>query len=135
MDCVFCKIVKKEIPAEIVYEDAKTIAFLDISPVHPGHTLVVSKTHHETLLETPDDVACHMLSVVKKIAVSVIKATNAQGVNVGVNNGSAAGQVIFHTHYHVIPRFDNDGLKLWPQQKYQEGQMQNIASRIRTLLL
>lgn len=135
MDCVFCKIVKKEIPAEIVYEDAKTIAFLDISPVHPGHALVVSKTHHETLLETPDDVACHMLSVVKKIAVSVIKATNAQGVNVGVNNGSAAGQVIFHTHYHVIPRFDNDGLKLWPQQKYQEGQMQNIASRIRTLLL
>ena len=134
-DCIFCKIIKAQIPSEKIYEDAHTLAFLDIAPVHPGHVLVVSKEHYETFLETPDEIACHMLSVVKKVAVAITKATNAEGINVGINNGAAAGQVIWHTHYHVIPRFTNDGLKSWPQQKYQEGQMQNIASRIRTLLL
>src|SRR3989344_969741 len=130
MDCIFCKITKKEVPAEIIYEDAKTIAFLDISPVHPGHALVISKQHHPTMIETPDDTACHMISVAKKVASAVIKATNAQGINFGINNGAAAGQVIFHTHYHVIPRFNNDGLRMWPQQKYQEGQMKTVAQRI-----
>ena len=131
MDCIFCKIAKKEIPADIVYEDDKAIVFLDIAPVHPGHALVVSKQHHPTLVETPNDVACHLMSVVHKIAPAIMKATNADGFNLGVNNGQAAGQVIWHTHYHIIPRFTNDGLRHWPQQKYQEGQMKTVAERIR----
>ena len=134
-DCVFCKIIKGEIPSEKIYEDSEVIAFLDIAPVHPGHTLVVAKTHHETLLETPDETACYLLSIVKKIMPAILKSTDAQGINVGINNGSAAGQVVPHIHYHVIPRFSNDGLKFWPQQKYQEGQIKNIGARIRTLLL
>ena len=134
-DCVFCKIIKGEIPSEKIYEDAKAIAFLDIAPVHPGHALVVAKEHHETLLETPDEIACHLMGIVKKIMPAIIKSTDAQGINVGINNGPAAGQVVEHIHYHVIPRFINDGLKLWPQQKYQEGQMKTVAARIRTLLL
>lgn len=135
VDCVFCKIIKGEIPSEKIYEDAAAIAFLDIAPVHPGHALVVAKTHHETLSETPDELACYLMSIVKKIMPAILKSTDAQGINVGINNGLAAGQVVPHIHYHVIPRFSNDGLKFWPQQKYQEGQIKNIGARIRTLLL
>lgn len=133
-NCIFCKIIKKQIPAEIIYEDNKTIAFLDIAPIHPGHALIISKEHHETFLQTPDELACHMLAVVKKIANAVIKATGAQGINIGINNGNAAGQIVMHTHYHVIPRFTNDGLKHWPQQAYKEGQMTTIAQRIKNNL-
>lgn len=131
MDCVFCKIIAKEIHSEIIFEDAKALVFLDIAPIHPGHALVVSKEHHKGLLETPHDVACHLMSVVHKIAPAIIKATNADGFNLGVNNGAAAGQVIWHTHYHIIPRFNNDGLTQWPHQKYQEGQMKTVGERIR----
>lgn len=131
MDCIFCKIIKKEIPSEIIYEDKKTVVFLDIAPVHPGHCLVVSKEHHSTFLETPDDLACYMLSIVKKTAKAVITATNAQGVNVGINNGVAAGQIVQHTHYHIIPRFSGDGLTHWPQEKYKTGQMKTVAEMIR----
>ncbi len=130
MDCIFCKIANKQIPAEIIYEDKKIMAFLDIAPVHPGHALVISKEHHQTMLETPDELARDMIAVAKKVALAVVNATNAQGINFGINNGEAAGQVIWHTHYHVIPRFTNDGLKLWPQQKYQEGQMKTVCDRI-----
>jgi len=71
------------------------------------------------------------MSVVKKVAPAIMQATNANGYNVGINNDAAAGQVVFHTHYHLIPRFTNDGLKLWPHQTYQEGQMKTVADRIR----
>ncbi len=131
MDCIFCKIINKEIPAEqIIHEDEKTIVFLDIAPVHPGHLLVVSKQHYPTLLETPDDIACHMFKILKKVGKALMKAVNAEGINVGVNNGAAAGQVVNHTHYHVIPRFSGDGLKPWPHQQYKEGQMKSVAERI-----
>ncbi|MBI4141650.1 HIT family protein [Candidatus Woesearchaeota archaeon] len=130
-DCIFCKIVKKEIPADIIYEDDKTIVFLDIAPVHPGHSLVVPKEHHATLTDTPTELACYMMEVVKKTAPAIMKAVSAEGFNLGVNTEKAAGQIVFHTHYHIIPRFTNDGLKHWPQQKYQEGQMKTVAERIR----
>ena len=133
-DCIFCKIINKEIPAETIYEDDTVLAFLDIGPVHPGHTLIVSKEHHKTLLETPVAIACSLTSAAKKIAPALIKATNAQGFNLALNNGAAAGQVIWHTHYHLIPRFDNDGLKLWPHQQYKEGQMKTVGERIRSAL-
>lgn len=131
VDCVFCKIVNCEIPAENVYEDERVLAFMDIHPINPGHVLVISKAHYASLLVTPHELASYMLGIVQKVGGALIKGLQADGFNVGVNNGAAAGQVIGHTHYHVIPRFANDGLKHWPGKEYQEGQMQSVAVRVK----
>ncbi|MBS3148642.1 HIT family protein [Candidatus Woesearchaeota archaeon] len=122
-DCVFCKIIRKEIPADFVYENDKIVAFLDIAPVNKGHTLVVPKEHHSDLLETPDDVLHDMIVRAKKISKAVMSAVKADGVNLGVNTKPAAGQVIFHTHFHIIPRFEKDGLRHWPSQKLTNEEM------------
>ena len=129
-DCIFCKIIKKEIPADFVYENDKIVAFLDIHPSNKGHTLVVPREHHVDLLETPDDVLADILSRTKKIAPAVMKAVNAQGFNSIFNTKPAAGQVIFHTHMHIIPRFTNDGLKHWPEQKTTPEELKKIRDAI-----
>ncbi|MBI4147005.1 HIT family protein [Candidatus Woesearchaeota archaeon] len=133
-DCIFCKIVNKQIPAYFVYENDNIVAFLDINPVNPGHTLVVPKEHHIDLLETPDEVLSDMLTRTKKIAAAVIKAVKADGFNVGINTKPAAGQVIFHTHLHIIPRFSTDGLKHWPSKKLERPEMDKVREAVKKLL-
>ena len=115
-DCIFCKIISGQIPADKVYEDSKVIAFLDIHPVNPGHTLVVPKNHSRNILEDNIDDLTSSMSAIRRIAGAVIKAVKADGFNLGVNTNAAAGQAVFHTHFHVIPRFINDGLRHWPQK-------------------
>lgn len=134
MDCIFCKIIKGELPSSKVYEDEHVIAFLDIHPVRPGHTLVVPKVHCSNMLDCDDEVFAHMMKATQKVARAVSAATGAEGFNLGINNGKAAGQIIFHLHLHVIPRSSDDGLRLWGSQEYQEGQMQSIAEKIRALI-
>jgi len=130
-DCIFCKIIKKEIPSEnFVYENDKIVAFLDIHPNNPGHTLIVPREHHKDLLETPDDVLAEILSKTKKIAPAIMKAVGAQGFNSIFNTKPAAGQVIFHTHMHIIPRFTNDGLKHWPDKHLSPEQMKKVKEQI-----
>ena len=130
-DCLFCKIVKKEIPASIVYEDSKYIAFLDIMPVNKGHTLVIPKEHHEDLLSTSDSILDGMLNIAKKIAKGVLSAVGSSGCNVSFNVGPVAGQVVPHLHLHIMPRFEDDGYSLWHGKEYKEGEMQDVASKIR----
>lgn len=101
--CIFCKIVRKEAPASIVYEDNHVIAFMSIQPANIGHTLVVPKTHYENIFDVPEDEHAYLYRVVKKIAHAVRGAMSAAGIRIVQNNGSAAGQVIFHLHVHVIP--------------------------------
>ena len=129
-DCVFCKIIAKELPADFVYENDKIVAFLDIRPCNPGHTLVVPKEHHVDLLETPDDVLADIMSRTKKIAPAVVKAVNADGFNTIFNTKPAAGQVIFHTHMHIIPRFSGDGLKHWPEKEMTAEEMQKVKEGV-----
>jgi histidine triad (HIT) family protein len=130
-DCIFCKIIRKEIPSEnFVYENDTIVAFLDIHPSNPGHTLVVPKAHYSDLLETPDDVLAEILVKTKRIAPAVMKAVNAQGFNTIFNTKPAAGQVIFHTHMHIIPRFTNDGLKHWPDKHLNVEEMKKIKKDI-----
>jgi len=129
-DCVFCKIIKKEIPADFVYENDRIVAFLDIHPSNKGHTLVVPKEHHTDLLVTPDEVLAEIMAKTKKIAPAVVKAVNAQGFNTIFNTKPAAGQMIFHTHLHIIPRFTNDGLKHWPEQKTTSEELKRIKDKI-----
>lgn len=130
-DCLFCKIVAGEIPAEKVYEDEHTLAFLDINPNNFGHTLVLPKKHSENIFDTSEEVLGHMYASAQKIS-KAIRQTGAEGVNIISNNGAAAGQIIFHAHIHVIPRDKDDGLKHWAQKKYaDEAHLKKVAENIR----
>lgn len=131
MDCIFCKIITQKIPAEIVYEDEYSIAFLDIKPVNPGHTLVLPKAHFRNLLDIPADDLCKVMPAIQKVAGAVIKAIKAEGVNVSTNNEPAAGQLVFHLHFHIIPRFSNDGLIHWGHRGYKDEEMKEVAEKIR----
>ena len=102
-DCIFCKIVAGEIPASKVYEDDHFLAFLDISQVTPGHTLVIPKKHARNLLEmTPDETAA-LFNIVSRVTKKVESATQPQGMNIISNMEEIAGQSVFHTHVHILP--------------------------------
>ena len=133
-DCLFCKIIKEEIPCNKIYEDKEFIAFLDIGPVNKGHTLIIPKKHYKTFLEMNEKELGKIMKIVQKIANAIIKGTNAQGFNIMINNKRAAGQLVDHVHLHVIPRFENDGFKHWPQSKYKEGEANKIANEIKSFL-
>ena len=130
-DCIFCKILEGEIPSAKVYEDDRVMAFLDIGPANKGHTLVVPKKHSKNILEDDLEDLNACMNTVQKVAMSIIRAVNAGGFNLIVNTNKTAGQVISHTHFHIIPRFKNDGLKHWPQGKYEEGEMASIQKKIK----
>lgn len=130
MGCVFCKIIKGELPCVKVYEDDKALAFLDIQPINPGHTLIVPKEHFENLLDTPEEALAEMMKVVKKIAPAVLKGTGCSAFNLGVNTRPEAGQIVMHTHFHIIPRYQGDGYKLWGAKAYGPGEMEDVGGRI-----
>ncbi len=135
MECIFCKIAQNKMPSYKIYEDDKVMAFLDIHPVNFGHVLVVTKEHYENLLMTPDNLAEYLVIVAKRIAKALQEALLAEGINFMINNGKSAGQEIFHTHLHVIPRFRGDGLKLWANKDYSnQGDAVKIANKIRAKL-
>ncbi|AJA90200.1 diadenosine tetraphosphate hydrolase [Borreliella chilensis] len=110
-NCIFCKIIKKELPCYKVYEDDLVLAFLDINPLSVGHTLVIPKEHSENLLSMDDKFNQRVLKVCKKIsnALKKMNLSICSGINIHSSLGADAGQEVFHTHFHVIPRFKNDG--------------------------
>ena len=101
--CIFCRIIGGEEMVSIVYEDNLAIAFLDVQPVSQGHTLVVTKEHHETLFDVPESLLTHCMAVAKRIAPGLRRAVGAQAINVFSANGSAGGQDVLHFHMHLIP--------------------------------
>ncbi len=109
LNCIFCKIISKELNAKIIYEDEKTIAFLDINPHAPAHTVIIPKTHYETILELKEDELNSLFLAVKKVLALIEASINAQGFTIGINHGKIAGQAVPHLHIHLIPRFENDG--------------------------
>ena len=130
-DCIFCKIISKEIPSEIIYEDENTLVFLDINPATKGHCLVIPKEHYETILDVPEDVLCKVIKTVKKMS-SALSKTNP-GMSVVQSNGRAAHQEVDHIHFHVIPRSENDGqLLTWKAGSYAENESKSIANEIRS---
>ena len=134
MDDLFLKIINGEIPATKVYEDEHVVAFLDIRPVNPGHTLVVPRHQSRNLFDTPDEVLARLAPIVKKVAIGVMEAVGADGINIHINNEPAAGQVVFHMHVHIIPRFENDGRRLWRGSQYKEGEAEKVGTAIRKKL-
>ena len=130
--CIFCEISAGEIPAAKVYEDEVVFAFLDIGPISDGHTLVVPKQHIETLHGCPSQLLGQICSRLGKIAGAVAKAMNSDGYNVLCNTGRAAGQVVEHLHFHIIPRKTGDGVfNRWPSYKYKQGRAEEIVAGIR----
>ena len=101
--CTFCKILNRQLPGYLVYEDSNFAAFLDKYPITPGHTLVVTKEHFENYLETPEEVLSELAKVVKLVAIGVKEAVKADGIRILTNIGESAGQVIFHLHVHIVP--------------------------------
>ena len=135
MDDVFTKIIKREIPAEIVYEDEHTLAFLDIAPSAPGHTLVVPKKVVQNIFDTDDETLAQTMATVRKIAPAVRDAVGATGVHINSNHGAAAGQLVFHLHFHIIPRHDRSEFEFWPQHKLPPEEFKKIAEKsVRNLL-
>ncbi|MEI6144565.1 MAG: HIT family protein [Candidatus Berkelbacteria bacterium] len=131
LDCIFCKIAGGEIPTNKIYENEELLAFLDIMPVRPGHTLVISKKHFANILETPADTSAKMLELAKKIGKHIIEEFGADGVNITNNTHAAAGQSVLHVHFHIIPRYENDGLQPWPHKEYALGQAETIAAKLK----
>jgi histidine triad (HIT) family protein len=133
-DCIFCRIAAGELPGEVVLDTPRVLAFLDIAPVHYGHTLVIPKEHYQNLLDLPDDLWLEMGRVARQVAQALQKSLYARGINLGMNNFEAAGQVVFHAHLHVIPRYLNDGLLLFPQGTYPPGDLAKVGQRLREAL-
>ncbi len=133
--CVFCKIVSGEIPSTKVYEDDKFLAFMDIGPVNKGHVLVIPKKHAETFIDLTEEEAGELFKVVNKVAKAVKRGLNADGLNIINNVGAVSGQEVFHVHVHIIPRFENDGMKFgWRKLEYKEGEIKEYAERIKSAL-
>jgi histidine triad (HIT) family protein len=133
-DCIFCRIAAGEAPAARVLETPAVLAFLDIAPVNYGHTLVIPKSHYENLLDLPDGLWTEMGQVCRRVAQALRATLSAQGFNLDMNNFAAAGQVVFHAHLHVIPRYYTDGLQLFPQESYKPGEMEKTGEQLRRFL-
>jgi len=134
-DCVFCKIVEGKIPSTKVHEDARTLAFMDIGQVNPGHVLVAVKPHVENIYGLDDALAAAVFQTAARVARAVKKAYTPAGVTLYQANGPAAGQTVFHFHLHLVPRYENDGMHLtWPAKNPPREQLEADAAKIRDAL-
>lgn len=129
-DCIFCKIVKGELPSEKVYEDERCLAFLDINPVNYGHVMIIPKEHYHWFYDVPDDIMSHLAIKAKTLVVAIKKALKPDYVALSV-----VGIDIPHFHLHLIPRWSDDGMAaFWPTKKYEEGKMKEYAEIIKKFL-
>ncbi len=134
-DCIFCKIVREEIPAAKIYEDNEIISFLDIAPANKGHCLVITREHYTTINGIPDELLGKVIVVVKKISRAISSALGSDGFNILMNNNKAAGQLVPHAHIHIIPRFNGDRLNLtWKHNTYGEGEIEEFKEKIKKFL-
>ena len=133
--CIFCKIVAGEIPAAKVYEDALTVAFMDIGQVNPGHVLVASKRHAVTVLDLTPEEAGAVMQTALRVAQAAESAFAPDGITLFQANGAAGGQTVFHFHLHVLPRHDNDGVALtWPRNTPTAQELQRYAAQLQAAM-
>jgi histidine triad (HIT) family protein len=134
-DCVFCRIVARQIPATVVREDEHTLAFMDLGQVNPGHVLVALKAHAENLYALDDAQAAAVLQAAARVARAIRDAFSPAGLSVYQANGPAAGQTVFHYHVHLVPRHEGDGMALtWPVKNPSREKLEDYAARIRASL-
>ncbi len=132
MNCIFCEIAKGNAAAELIYEDENVLSFLDVRPLNIGHALVIPKKHYENFLAVPVNELSELSVITQKIASKIVKVFNPDGFNIIVNSGEAAGQSVFHFHFHIIPRYSDDKIKFNMIFKdYGNGEMKQIAEKIK----
>lgn len=130
-DCLFCKIIANEIPCYKIYEDDSWLAFLDINPINLGHTLIIPKIHKDDLFGLDEKTLRSVGSILQRIALAIKTGVGADGINIGMNNGKEAGQLIPHAHIHVIPRFASDGFESWHgKNDYQPEDFKQTLKKI-----
>lgn len=128
---IFARILRGEIPAASVLETDHALAFLDVNPVNHGHVLLIPKAQAATLSDLSDDDAAHLGALLPRLCRAVRAATGCDALNVVVNHGEAAGQTVFHVHYHIIPRFQGDAVRWpWPHLGYAEGAMESMRGHL-----
>ncbi|MFH0970132.1 MAG: HIT family protein [Candidatus Diapherotrites archaeon] len=129
--CVFCKIIRGEIPSHKIYEDEHYFAFLDIHPISLGHTLIIPKKHSPDFVHATSEDRKGLLEIAAKITPSILKEVHSPAFNIGINTGKESGQIIFHTHMHIIPRKEKDGLSSWKNTAITDEKLSITAQRIR----
>ena len=130
-DCIFCKIIAGQIPSAKIYEDELVYAFLDISPINFGHTLVIPKEHHQSAATIPEATAGRMFHVASRIGILLKRLDEFDAYNLHLADGTAAGQVVMHAHLHVIPRGAEDGFRWnWRQLSYADGEAKLLAEEL-----
>ncbi len=132
--CIFCKIVRGEIPAVTVYEDERTLSFMDVRPASPGHVLVISKAHAANLLEIAEVDLLAVASTVQRVARAMQNALNPDGLRIGQFNGAAAGQSVFHYHVHIVPMREGQKAGAHGREPANPEQLKALAAQIRTAL-
>lgn len=130
-NCIFCKIAGGEIPSIRVLDTPDLLAFLDIGPLAPGHTLLIPKKHYDSILDVPRDALAALTGELPRLAGAIMQATGATGLNVLQNTGRSSGQYVFHLHFHLIPRREGDSLGFrWNSGKYAAGEAEAVLARI-----
>ncbi|MFA5126562.1 MAG: HIT family protein [Patescibacteria group bacterium] len=130
MDCIFCQIIAKKIPAKIIYEDEKYISILDINPNTRGHALVIPKEHVADFTSLTDEQAADFVKIVHRLAPQIIDILGVRGYNLGLNNGRVAGQLVDHVHWHIIPRWDDDGLVHWSCSQAAKDDLEQTFAKL-----
>lgn len=133
-DNIFAKILRGELPAYKVYEDEHSLAFMDIMPQTPGHTLVISKTPAENLFDISAEALAYTIATTQKVAKAVKKATKAGGIMIAQLNDATAGQTVFHLHFHILPRYDGIDLNMHARQGADQRELAEWAGRISAAL-
>ena len=133
-DCIFCKIIAGTIPSATVLETPDCLAFLDINPAAPGHTLVIPRAHHADLLAMPSELAGTLIRTTQRVARGVLAATGASAFHLQMNNGAASGQLVLHAHFHVIPRQGGGHTLTWQPGKYAAGALEKMRDDIRAAI-
>ena len=134
-NCIFCKIVKGEIPSSVIYEDDNVKVILDIAPSAKGHAILLVKQHVANIFELEAEMAGKIFAVVPKVATAIKEELGCDGMNILQNNGTEAGQTVFHLHIHFVPRWKNDTIQIkWTQGSYADGEAVALAKAIRARL-
>ncbi len=129
-ECIFCKIIRGELPCHKIYEDEKILAFLDINPISKGHTLIIPKEHYVDIFDIPKDLLKYISSISQKLSKNHMEKLKADGINILQSNKPAANQVIIHYHIHVIPRYNDDGIILLHGTKKQESDLKKVLQEL-----